>query len=120
MIASVTFTMNPAVQQNLPFDPATDFTPVAMIGQVPLVIGARPDIPAEPPQEFFDYLKANPGPLHSGATGVGSIPHFAGELLNQALGTGVPVVQYPGSGPALTCVLGSRSEEETYELQDIM
>src|SRR3546814_20909631 len=31
MIASVTFTMNPAVQQNLPFDPATDFTPVAMI-----------------------------------------------------------------------------------------
>src|SRR3546814_1269154 len=96
MIASVTFTMNPAVQQDLPFDPATDFTPVAMIGQVPLVIGARPDMPAESPQEFFDYLKANPGTLNYGATGVGSIQHFAGELLNQALGTDVQVVQYPG------------------------
>src|SRR3546814_17370596 len=60
------------VQQNLPFDPATDFTPVAMIGQVPLVIGARPDMPAESPQEFFDYLKANPGTLNYGATGVRS------------------------------------------------
>src|SRR3546814_15433995 len=67
-----------------------------MIGQVPLVIGARPDMPAESPQEFFDYLKANPGTLNYGATGVGSIQHFAGELLNQALGTDVQVVQYPG------------------------
>src|SRR3546814_12931582 len=47
MIASVTFTMNPAGQQNLPFDPATDFTPVAMTGQAPLVIGARPEMTAE-------------------------------------------------------------------------
>src|SRR3546814_9572279 len=96
--------------QNLPFDPATDFTPVSMIGQVPLVIGARPDMPAESPQEFFDYLKANPGTLNYGATGVGSIQHFAGELLNQALGTDVQVVQYPGGGPAMTDVMGSHIE----------
>jgi tripartite-type tricarboxylate transporter receptor subunit TctC len=34
MIASVTFTMNPAVQGDLPFDPQADFTPVAMLGEV--------------------------------------------------------------------------------------
>src|SRR3546814_2948931 len=90
-----------------------------MIGQVPLVIGARPDMPAESPQEFFDYLKANPGTLNYGATGVGSIQHFAGELLNQALGTDVQVVQYPGGGPAMTDVMG-RSEEHTSELQSLM
>jgi tripartite-type tricarboxylate transporter receptor subunit TctC len=110
MIASVTFTMNPAVQKSLPFDPESDFTRVAMIGQVPLVIGARPDIPAESPQEFFDYLKANPGSLNYGATGVGSIQHFAGELLNQAVGSSVQVVQYPGGGPAMTDVMGSHIE----------
>lgn len=110
MIASVTFTMNPAVQRSLPFDPEEDFTRIALIGQVPLVIGARPDIPADSPQEFFEYLKSNPGSLNYGATGVGSIQHFAGELLNQAVGSDVQVVQYPGGAPAMTDVMGSHIE----------
>jgi tripartite-type tricarboxylate transporter receptor subunit TctC len=109
-IASVTFTMNPAVQKSLPFDPEKDFTRIGLIGQVPLVIGARPGIPADSPQEFFDYLKSNPGSLNYGATGVGSIQHFAGELLNQAVGSDVQVVQYPGGGPAMTDVMGDHIE----------
>ncbi len=60
MIASVTFTMNAAVQNDLPFDPRADFTPIALIGQVPLVIGARPDIPADTPQEFIEYISRPP------------------------------------------------------------
>jgi tripartite-type tricarboxylate transporter receptor subunit TctC len=107
LIASVTFTMNAAVQTALPYDPRADFTPIALLGQVPLVIGARPDIPAESPQELIEYLRANPGALSYGATGVGSIQHFAGELFNQAAGTDVQVVQYSGGGPAMTDVMGS-------------
>lgn len=110
MIASVTFTMNPAVRENLPFDPEKDFTRIALIGQVPLVIGARPNIPADSPQEFFDYLKAHQGELNYGATGVGSIQHFAGELLNQAVGSDVQAVQYPGGGPAMKDVMGGHIE----------
>jgi tripartite-type tricarboxylate transporter receptor subunit TctC len=110
MIASVTFTMNPAVQGDLPFAPQADFTQVAMLGEVPLVIGARPNLPADTPQELFDYLRAHPGELSYGATGVGSIQHFAGELLNQALGTDVLAIQYPGGAPAMTDVMGDRIE----------
>lgn len=110
MIASVTFTMNAAVQDDLPFDPREDFTPIALIGQVPLVIGARPDIPADTPQEFIEYLKTAEGPLSYGATGVGSIQHFAGELFNQAAGTEVQVIQYPGGAPAMTDVMGGHIE----------
>ncbi|NPD21243.1 Bug family tripartite tricarboxylate transporter substrate binding protein [Alterinioella nitratireducens] len=105
MIASVTFTMNAAVRDDLPFDPRADFTPIALIGQVPLVIGAKPDIEATEPEAFFDYIRSNDD-LSYGATGVGSIQHFAGELLNQAVGSNVQVVQYPGGGPAMTDVMG--------------
>ena len=110
MIASVTFTMNAAVQTGLTFDPRADFRPVAMLGQVPLVIGARPNIPANTPQELIEYLRANPGTLSYGATGVGSIQHFAGELFNQAAGTDVQVIQYQGGGPAMTDVMGGHIE----------
>lgn len=109
-IASVTFTMNAAVQSDIPYDSRNDFTPIALIGQVPLVIGARPDIPADTPEEFVAYLKEHPGVLSYGATGVGSIQHFAGELFNQAAGTDVQVIQYPGGGPAMTDVMGGHIE----------
>ncbi len=105
MIASVTFTMNAAVRNDLPFDPRADFTPIALIGQVPLVIGARPDMEATTPEEFFEYIRSSDA-LSYGATGLGSIQHFAGELLNQAVGSNVQVVQYPGGGPAMTDVMG--------------
>lgn len=110
LINSVTFTMNAAVQTNIPYDPKNDFTPIALIGQVPLVIGARPDIPADTPQELIAFLKERPGELNYGATGVGSIQHFAGELFNQQAGVDVQVVQYPGGGPAMTDVMGGHIE----------
>lgn len=105
MIASVTFTMNAAVRDDLPYDPRADFTPIALIGQVPLVIGARPDMEATTPAEFFEHILSS-DELSYGATGLGSIQHFAGELLNQAVGSNVQVVQYQGGGPAMTDVMG--------------
>jgi len=85
MIASVTFTMNAAVRDDLPYDPREDFTPITLIGQVPLVVGARPDMPADTPQEFFEYIRSGED-LSYGATGLGSIQHFAGELDQQLIG----------------------------------
>ncbi len=106
LVNSVTFTMNPAVQKDLPFDPKEDLVPVAMLGRVPLVLGARPDIPAQTPQELFDYIREHPGELNYAATGAGSIGHFAGELLKQAEDLDIPVVQYTGGAPAMTDVMG--------------
>lgn len=119
MIASVTFTMNAAVRDDLPFDPRADFTPVALIGQVPLVVGARPDIEASTPEAFFEYISSTDG-LSYGATGMGSIQHFAGELLNQAVGSSVQVVQYPGGGPAMTDVMGGFVEYSIGSMTQMM
>lgn len=105
MIASVTFTMKPALKK-LPYDPVNDFTQVTMIGRVPLIMGARPDFPAKTPAEFFKHVRANKGKLNYATTGVGSIGHFSGELLNSAMGLEVTAVPYKGGSPAMTDVMG--------------
>lgn len=109
LVASSTFTMAPAVNAKLPFDPIRDFTPIAMIGEVPLALAAKPNAPGKDAKEYFEYLKRTPN-LNYGATGVGSIQHFAGVMLSQALGNNMAAVQYKGGGPAMTDTMGGHIE----------
>ena len=109
LVASSTFTMAPAVVNNLPFDPVKDFTPIAMIGEVPLALAAKPKSPVKDAKEYFDYLRTTPN-LNYGATGVGSIQHFAGVMLSQALGNNMSAVQYKGGSPAMTDTMGGHIE----------
>ena len=109
LVASSTFTMAPAVVNNLPFDPVKDFTPIAMIGEVPLALAAKPKSPGKDAKEYFDYLRTTPN-LNYGATGVGSIQHFAGVMLSQALGNNMSAVQYKGGSPAMTDTMGGHIE----------
>lgn len=109
LVASSTFTMAPAVNPKLPFDPVKDFTPIAMIGEVPLALAAKPNAPGKNAKEYFEYLKRTPN-LNYGATGVGSIQHFAGVMLSQALGNNMAAVQYKGGGPAMTDTMGGHIE----------
>jgi tripartite-type tricarboxylate transporter receptor subunit TctC len=109
LVASSTFTMAPAVNTKLPFDPIRDFTPIAMIGEVPLALAAKPNAPGKDAKEYFEYLKRTPN-LNYGATGVGSIQHFAGVMLSQALGNNMAAVQYKGGGPAMTDTMGGHIE----------
>jgi tripartite-type tricarboxylate transporter receptor subunit TctC len=109
LVASSTFTMAPAVVNNLPFDPMKDFTPIAMIGEVPLALAAKPKSPGKDAKEYFDYLRRTPN-LNYGATGVGSIQHFAGVMLSQALGNNMSAVQYKGGSPAMTDTMGGHIE----------
>jgi tripartite-type tricarboxylate transporter receptor subunit TctC len=109
LVASSTFTMAPAVVNHLPFDPVKDFTPIAMIGEVPLALAAKPKSPGKDAKEYFDYLRTTPN-LNYGATGVGSIQHFAGVMLSQALGNNMSAVQYKGGSPAMTDTMGGHIE----------
>jgi tripartite-type tricarboxylate transporter receptor subunit TctC len=109
LVASSTFTMAPSVNKKLPFNPAKDFTPIAMIGEVPLVLAAKPNAPGKDAKEYFEYLKRTPN-LNYGATGVGSIQHFAGVMLSQALGNNMVAIQYKGGGPAMTDTMGGHIE----------
>ena len=90
------------------YDPINDFTPVALIAEIPLVVIVRNDFPANTFHEFMTYVKANPGKLNYGSAGVGSASHLGCVMLGQAMGTNAQHVPYRGTAPAMQDLIGGR------------
>jgi tripartite-type tricarboxylate transporter receptor subunit TctC len=90
------------------YNAVTDFTPVALLAEVPIVLITRKDLPPNNFKEFVAYAKANEGKLQYGSAGAGSASHLACVLLNYVLGTKITHVPYRGTGPATQDLLGGR------------
>jgi tripartite-type tricarboxylate transporter receptor subunit TctC len=92
--------------KGLPFDPARDFTPIALFAMAPIVLMVNPDIPANNVQELIAYAKAHPGELNFGSAGNGSTPHLNGELFKTMAHIDIVHVPYRGTGPAMNDLIG--------------
>jgi len=90
------------------YNAATDFTPVALMAQVPLVLIARKDLPVNNLQEFIAYAKANQSKMSFGSAGAGSATHLGCVLLNAAMGVDIQHVPYRGTGPAMQDLAAGR------------
>jgi tripartite-type tricarboxylate transporter receptor subunit TctC len=90
------------------YNAATDFTPVALMAQVPLVLIARKDLPVNNLQEFIAYAKANQSKMSYGSAGAGSATHLGCVLLNAAMGVDIQHVPYRGTGPAMQDLAAGR------------
>jgi tripartite-type tricarboxylate transporter receptor subunit TctC len=102
LFASVgTHAYNPTLYKKLPYNPTTDFAPVALITEEPMVLVTRKDFPASNLQEFIAYVKANAVRLHYGTAGVGSTTHLGCARLNASADLHVEAIPYRGSGPAM-------------------
>jgi tripartite-type tricarboxylate transporter receptor subunit TctC len=83
------------------YNASTDFTPVILIANVPIVLETRKDFPASSFKEFVAYAKANQSKLQFASAGTGSAVHLGCVLLNYVIGVNVTHVPYRGSAPAL-------------------
>lgn len=90
------------------YNAVTDFTPVALIAQVPIILTARKDLPVANFKEFVAYAKANQGKMSYGSAGAGSATHLGCVLLNHVIGTNITHVPYRGTGPAMQDLAGGR------------
>ena len=90
------------------YDAATDFTPVILIANVPLVLVARKDLPIANFKEFVAYTKENQAMMQFGSAGTGSATHLGCLLMNYLLKVNVTHVPYRGSGPAMQDLQGGR------------
>ena len=90
----------------LPFDPVADFAPVALVGQIPMVLMVNKDLPANKLQDLIRLYRDNPGKYDYGSSGNGGALHLASELfLRQAGGLQVAHVPYRGSAAAMPDLL---------------
>jgi tripartite-type tricarboxylate transporter receptor subunit TctC len=90
------------------YDALADFTPVALLAEVPLVLITRKDLPANNLNEFIAYAKANQAKMQYGSAGVGAASHLGCVLLNYVMDTKITHVPYRGTGPATQDLLGGR------------
>ncbi|MCS6890159.1 MAG: tripartite tricarboxylate transporter substrate binding protein [Rhodovarius sp.] len=102
-----------AMFDRLPFDPVADFTPVALVGQVPMIMLVNRDFPARTLQEFIALVRANPGRFDYASSGNGGAVHLATELfLHMAGGPSGPLrmnhVAFRGSSAALPEIIAGR------------
>jgi len=90
------------------YNASTDFTPVGLIAQVPIMLITRKDLPVKNFKEFVAYTKANQSKMQFGSAGAGSATHLGCVLMNYLIGVNVTHVPYRGTGPAMQDLASGR------------
>lgn len=103
-----THVINPLSMAKLPYNAQTGFTPISLIATVPNVLLVNPSIKARNVQELIALVKAQPGQLSYGSSGVGTPPHLSGELFKSMAGLEMIHVPYKGGGPAMSDLMAGQ------------
>ncbi|MDB5851664.1 MAG: LacI family transcriptional regulator [Rhodoferax sp.] len=98
--------INGALYKKLPFDPGTDFAPVATLATLPFVLVGKPDTPYRTVAQLVDAAKTRR--ITYGSAGNGSVNHLVGEMFNAAAGVKLVHVPYRGAAPALQDLMGGQ------------
>ncbi|MCK8787922.1 tripartite tricarboxylate transporter substrate binding protein [Roseomonas sp. NAR14] len=98
--------INPAIYPRIPYNNLRDFAPITQLASQPNALAVGESFPARNVAELIAYLKANPGRVNYGSSGVGTSVHLAGTLFSQLAGVEIEHVPYRGSGQITTALLG--------------
>src|SRR6202162_1823008 len=102
--SGTTLAVNVTLHKHLPYDPRTDFVPIALIARVPEVLVVNPALPVHSLADLKALAQTQP--LTFASAGPGTAQHIEGEMLRQALGLDMTHVPYKGALPALNDVVG--------------
>jgi tripartite-type tricarboxylate transporter receptor subunit TctC len=106
--SSGTHSQSQSLYKNPLYNAATDFAPVMLVIEQPIMLIARRDLPVANLAEFIAYTKANHDKMQFGSAGTGAAVHLACVLLNAAIGVKVTHIPYRGTGPAMQDLIGGR------------
>jgi tripartite-type tricarboxylate transporter receptor subunit TctC len=98
----------PHLYSKLPFDPIKDFTPVTLVGSIPMVVVVTPSFPAKSIAELIAMAKEKPGEIPYASAGNGTTNHLAVELFKITTGINLLHVPYRGNPLAIMDVIGGR------------
>jgi len=94
------------VMRDVPYDPVTDFTPIALAGEAPLIHIIADARPEKTVRDIVAAAKQKPGDWSFATAQLGAPGHLAEVAFNQYTGLNVPIVPYRGTAPAANDVAG--------------
>ena len=117
-------TVNPHTYKSINYKPFEDFTPLSLACVIDFGFAVGPAVPESVKNiaEFAAWAKspANAGKVSYGSPAAGAPPHFAGDVLNRALGLGMTHVPYRGGQPAVTDLIGGQIAAVSLTLGDLV
>ncbi len=99
--------MEPCLMPNLPYNFLTKMKPVMALTQTPFVVLIHPSVPANNLDEMVKHLKANPGKLNYGASGIGSSGQMRGEQFKAQNDVDLAYIPYKDGGSTLKGLLSN-------------
>ena len=102
------FAVNPAVRNDLPYDPLKDFAPITFVGSTPHILAVHASSPANSVKELIALAKQKPGTVSYGTFGDGSYSHLVGKMLEQAAGVELLQIPFRGSAPSIVALVGNQ------------
>jgi tripartite-type tricarboxylate transporter receptor subunit TctC len=109
-MGTVANVINAVLQPDLGFDFARDFAPIVYATSSPNILVVHPSTGVSDVKGLIALLKASPGKIFYGSSGVGTSPHLSGELFNMMAGTKMVHVPYSGSAQAVTDLIAGRTQ----------
>lgn len=100
--------INVAANPKLPFNGQKDLAPVVGVAATPHILIVNNNLKAKNVVELVAMLKADPGKMSYGSSGIGNSDHMAGELLLATTGTQAIHIPYKGGAPAATDLMGGQ------------
>lgn len=105
MIFVDNMSLNPAIRNDLGYKPA-DLDPVAIVGQIPLVILGAPHLPYHSIKELKAAAMQGKNGFSFGTWGNGSVAHVVGAMLDENRKFNFNYVPFTGSAPSTNAVMG--------------
>jgi tripartite-type tricarboxylate transporter receptor subunit TctC len=104
-----TYSIAPHLYHALPYDGATAFVPINLIGRNAQILCVHPSLPTRDFKAFLAHVRAHPGVVNFSTAGQGATSHLATELLEMTADISMLHVPYRGGAPSVQAVLSGET-----------
>jgi len=98
----------PIVFKNGGYDPDKDFVPVSQVTSYDFALAVGPTMPLDRVMFLVSWLWAHPQDTKFGVPATGSLPHFFGLMLGDAMSIKPQIASYKGSAPLLADLVAGK------------
>lgn len=106
LYSGATHVMARFVMSKAPYDPVTEFTPIARTGEAPLIVVIAPAAPHQTLKDIVAQVKRAPDSWTAAVPTLGAPGHLATLLFGKLAGVKLTILPFRGTAPALNDVAG--------------
>jgi tripartite-type tricarboxylate transporter receptor subunit TctC len=106
--------------REVPYDPGEDFEAIMRLTNNPYFYVVSADSPYQTIEDLIEAARENPGEITQANSGVGSLAHSIGLMLEEAAGIELKHVPYQGGAPGLQALVAGQVDTTVGATEEIL